>query len=346
MNDPTTIRTEWMRLRASERGLHALDCADRVGVTECELLASVCGEVGEVSATRLEARFPDLLRRLPELRHVKTVTRNRQAVIEVEGTFDNVEFFGAMGQSVSSIDLRIFSSRWHHAFAVREETRRGTSRGLQFFDASGTAIHKLYLRPESDHDVYEALVREHTSANQGKEQSVSPPEPSETPRPDSAIDVTTLREAWLAMRDTHDFFGLLRKHRVERTQALRLVGEDLARPVAARALADLLERVAGTDLPIMVFVGNPGVIQIHTGAIRRVVRMGSWLNVLDPGFDLHVRDDAVASSWVVRKPTVDGLVTALELYDAAGAQIALVVGKRKPGKPEDAAWRAHVESLA
>jgi putative hemin transport protein len=47
----------------------------------------------------------------------------------------------------------------------------------------------------------------------------------------------------------------------------------------------------------------------------------------------------------VRKPTRDGVVTALELYDSEGEQIALLVGKRKPGQKESEAWRSLVESL-
>lgn len=343
--DPNALRAAWIRLRASEKGLHALELAERLQVTECELLASACGATEPVAATRLQASFPDLIAKLPTLGHLKTVTRNRHAVIEVEGTYDNIEFFGTMGQSVSSVDLRIFASRWGHAFAVREETKRGISRGLQFFDKSGLAVHKLYLRDASDHAAFDALVREHTASDQSTAQTVEPPTTGAEVRPDDAIDLPSLREAWLAMKDTHEFFGLLRKFGVARTQALRLIGEDLARPVATASLEKILYAAAGTDLPIMIFVGNPGVVQIYTGALRKVAPMGPWINVLDPGFDLHVRADRIANAWVVRKPTVDGIVTALELYDADGEQIALLVGKRKPGEQENAAWRLLAEGL-
>jgi putative heme degradation protein len=41
--DPKELRAEWLRLRASEQGLHALEMAERLKVSECELLASACG---------------------------------------------------------------------------------------------------------------------------------------------------------------------------------------------------------------------------------------------------------------------------------------------------------------
>jgi hypothetical protein len=37
----------------------------------------------------------------------------------------------------------------------------------------------------------------------------------------------------------------------------------------------------------MCFVGNRGCIQIHTGPVKNIKIMGPWLNVMDPGFNLH-----------------------------------------------------------
>ena len=60
---------------------------------------------------------------------------------------------------------------------------------------------------------------------------------------------------------------------------------------------------------------------------------------------MHLRETAVASAWIVRKPTMDGIVTSLELFDERGNTLALFFGKRKPGTPEDGAWRAMVAEL-
>lgn len=344
--DPAHIFAAWQRAREEQKGLHALELASHLGVTELALLASACGVGTSPKVVRLTLDAPAFIAKLPALGKVKAVTRNPDAVIEVEGTYDNVEFFGQhMGQSVSTIDLRIFPGRWKHAFAVQDETKRGISRGFQFFDEAGTAIHKLFLREESDLAHYEALVRELASEDQSREVSVVPPAPKPEAQPDAAIDVAGLQAAWRALTDTHAFFGLLRQFKVTRTQALRLGGPELAHPVSASALEPLLESAAAAGTKIMIFIGNPGVIQIYSGPVKKIVKMGDWINVLDPGFDMHLRQDKVASAWVVRKPTADGVVTSLELYDAAGDQLALIVGKRHGGEPEQPAWRELVERL-
>jgi putative hemin transport protein len=65
----------------------------------------------------------------------------------------------------------------------------------------------------------------------------------------------------------------------------------------------------------MICVGHRGCIQVLSGAVERIVRHGPWLDVLDPGFNLHLREDRIASSWVAAKPTRSGVVRSLELFD-------------------------------
>lgn len=343
--NPSDIRSEWFALRESGEGLRTLDIAGRLGEPEGALVASVCGAAtGPVRATRLEATWPAFIGLLPRLGTVKAITRNPHAVIEVEGRYDNVEFFGTMGQSVSDIDLRIFSSRWRDGFAVEEDTKRGVRKSLQFFDAYGLALHKIYALAATDAAVYGELVGEHTHADQSAGQVFEPRPAPARPRPDDAIDVAGLRAAWLAMTNTHEFHGLLRRFEVTRTQALRLAGTDLAYRVDPGSLETTLREAARTEMPIMIFVGNPGLVQIYSGPVRRVVPMGGWANVLDPAFNLHVWREGVTEAWVVRKPTDRGVITALEFYDTAGEQVALIVGKRKDEQPESPAWRSLAEA--
>jgi putative hemin transport protein len=131
-----------------------------------------------------------------------------------------------------------------------------------------------------------------------------------------------------------------------RVQALRLIGEDWAYRVENDSFQLALNMAANAELPIMIFAGNAGVIQIHTGPVQQLKRTGPWFNVLDADFNLHLREDRIAQSWVVKKPTADGIVTSLELYDANNNQIAWMFGARKPGQPELEAWRALVGALA
>ncbi len=89
----------------------------------------------------------------------------------------------------------------------------------------------------------------------------------------------------------------------------------------------------------MVFVGNAGIIQIHTGEVEKVLEGRGWFNVMDEQFNLHINRNEIASAWIVKKPTDEGIVSSLEIFNRRGENVALFFGKRKPGIPEKQEWR-------
>jgi putative hemin transport protein len=337
------LREAWLRLREAEPGMRARELAERLGVSEGELVASRCGD----GVTRLEGPWNALIHALPGLGRVMVLTRNDSCVHEKKGAFGQIEIGGAMGLVLGeAIDLRLFFDHWKHGFAVREASHGRLLQSLQFFDSDGRAVHKIYLTGDSNLAAWQQLVGAAAAGVQSSRLELrTVAERLPHLLRDEAVDVESLREGWRALRDPHDFFALLKKHRVTRVQALRLAGAEFARRVDSTAVGRVLEAVAAQALPIMVFVGSPGVLQIHTGPVHTIKRMGPWLNVLDEDFNLHLREDHIAESWVVRKPTPQDPVTSLELYDAHGMQILQLFGKRKPGVPELPAWRALVGQL-
>lgn len=341
------IRRRLQAQRAASPGLRARDLARNLGLSEAELVAARCGEAGEERALRLDARWPELVQALPALGRVMVLTRNEHCVHEKHGRFDKISIFERQGLVLDpEIDLRLFFAHWHHGFAVSELVRSGLRQSLQIFDLDGTAVHKIYATGETDRAAWAALVEAFTAAEQSPELAVVPPAPPPADAPDEAIDRQALRARWDALQDTHDFFPLLRDLGVGRVQAFRLAGPAYAQPLAPRAFRRALEAAAADALPIMVFVGSPGVIQIHSGPVVSLRETGPWFNVLDPGFNLHLHEPGIATAWLVRKPSRDGQVTSLELFDVEGRQIAWMFGARKPGQPELPAWRGLAEALA
>ncbi|MFY8216463.1 MAG: hemin-degrading factor [Chthoniobacterales bacterium] len=338
-----TLKERWAEFRENNPKTRIRDAAHELGVSEAELLATQCGE----TVTRLDGDWKELLKQLPKLGRVMCLTRNDAAVHERFGEFRQIDFFHGMGQVVGpDIDLRLFMSHWQHGFAVTDQTADGERLSLQFFDGYGDAIHKVFLQNESNIAGFGVILDQFRSANQEPELNVNPA-PMPTPRlPDSEIDVAGFQQGWLELKDTHAFFPLIQKFRVGREQALRLAPEGHASRLPIASIRSLLERAAERSLPIMVFVGSRGCIQIHTAPVQNIKMFGAyWLNVLDPEFNMHLYLPKVASAWVVKKPTTEGIVTSLELYDANGENSVLFFGKRKPGQLEDENWRLLVAEM-
>lgn len=340
----TDLKTSWSAYRRENPKVRERDAAADLGVSEAELVATGCG----AGVTRLSSEWPALLQELEGLGDVMALTRNDVFVHEKVGRYRNVSIHPDhnMGQVLDEqIDLRIFFRHWHFGFAVVKETDDGPRRSLQFFDAQGTAVHKTHLREESDVDHYHALVEKYRHADQTPSLEITPAGEPDSERPDDEIDREALRQEWRALKDTHDFIFLLRNHEISRLQAFRLAGSDFAREVDTSSLRIALEAAAADQLPIMVFVGNHGCIQIHTGTVTRLKDVRAWYNVLDPGFSLHVRERQIASAWVVRKPTAEGDVHSVEFFDADGNVVCYLFGKRKEGRTELEGWREIVGRL-
>lgn len=343
MEQPTILRERWDAYRERNPKSRIRDAAAALGVAEVQLLALGCGN----GVTRLAGDWRDLLSSFEELGPIMALTRNEHAVHEKKGVYRSVSFEGMMGMALDKdIDLRLFMRHWVKGFAVEEETIRGKRYNFQFFDRHGDALHKVYLEDGSNVDAFHRLVAEWRNTNQEQNESVEGPEADTAVRPDAEVDTAALRADWEGLTNTHEFVRLLRDHQVARTQALRLIGDDMAwRVDRVTAHRFVLERAVETKTPIMIFVGSLGCVQIHTGEVHRLLATEAWYNILDPAFNLHLREKGVAESWVVRKPTSEGIVTSLELYDDRGETIALFFGSRKETVVENTAWREIVEAL-
>lgn len=318
-----------------QNSLRARELSQQLGISEAQWVTSGCGPI---KSQQLKGTGQALFKEISQLGEVMALTRNDSSVHERHGLYRQIQAEQPIGLVLGpEIDLRAFFSCWQTVFAVQEKGRQS----IQFFDRAGGAIHKVYCTEKTDMAAYLSLVQRH---------AIEPDWPLHTPilpkiRSDVTADSDAFRAAWLAMTDTHDFFALLGEFDISRIGALRSAGADLAQPVPVVSISNMLNHVATTGLAIMCFVGNHGMIQIHTGAVKNIATQGSWLNVLDPRFNLHLNLDRVAQVWVVNKPTSDGWVTSLEVFDDKEEMIVQFFGARKPGQVELSDWRQQMTQL-
>jgi len=329
MDTTDTITPETIRaFRAANPGLRPRDQAGALGISEAELLAASCGD----GVTRIVAHPDKVMTAARQLGEVMALTRNDACVHEKIGVFDNYHSGNHAAMVLAEeIDLRIFPAHWRHAFMVEAETDAGPRRGLQVFDAAGDAVHKIVLRDSSVHPAWDSIRVALSTEDQSPTlvlEARQPPEPAKS-RPERAEE---LRAQWRRMTDTHQFLRMVAKLRMNRLGAYRIAGPPFARALSPAAVTALLEELAGGDIDVMVFVGNRGCIQIHSGPIDTLKRVGPWQNVMDPRFNLHLRTDLVAEFWAVEKFTRDGPTTSVEAFDAEGGLIFQMFGLRKEGR--------------
>ncbi len=338
----TSLQKAWAELKKTQPKLRIKDAAQQLGVSEVELLAT------QEEATRLKEDWPGLFAEVENLGYVMALTRNESVVHERKGEYHNISFNGHVGLVLDpNIDLRIFPGKFGFAFAVPVQNPRGTLHSIQFFDKHGTAVHKIYLMNEEGLEAYKNMVskfehEDQTSEPDVKREALEPESDYETVQ---KFDTETFLKEWAELKDTHDFYPLLRKYKAERTHALQVAEGRFTQRVDNSTTEAMLQKASELKVPIMVFVSSGAVIQIHSGNIEKIKKMDSWINVLDPEFNLHLREDHIAKSWIVEKPTEDGIVTSLEIFDEDNNNIATFFGARKPGNPELESWKQLVREL-
>lgn len=318
------------------------DFARAVGVSEAQFVAAWCGK----DVTRITVDMDRIFNGLVAVGEVMSLTRNESAVHEKIGVFDN--FYSGKHASMmlgSQIDTRMFPRHYAHAFMVEKSAaKKDVKRSLQFFDSTGTAVQKIHLRPNSNLKAWHQLLDPMISQDQSQHVNCDPlPVVDFCEEPQSVAE--DLRKHWEAMTDTHQLVFIIRNLKLSRHQAVQVIGDDLAWQVDNSSVEAMMRHAANEKMPIMCFVGSRGCIQIHSGTIKNIHPMGTWLNVMDPTFHLHLRADQIAQSWIVRKPADRGHVTSMECYDSQGNLIIQFSGKRVEGTNENPNWRFIVENL-
>ena len=332
------------RLKQESPQLRQRDVAAALNCSEAELVDAQI----HCRRLRLSTDFPRLIEQLHKLGHIMTLTRNDAVVHERKGCYPATSVRPPVGLVIADdrrVDLRILLNHWHFGFAVAEARQDRILFSLQFYDAQGQAIQKIFLQPESHFDAYIELVTAFRHPDQSTPLEIASAVDQPARKSDAQVDIQQLCQDWADMTDVHQFFGMLRKHEISRQQAFRLVGERWAQAFAPDRVQQLLEQAAARGTPIMCFVGNRGNIQIHSGPVQRIKVLNQWLNVLDPEFNLHMDMDRIAYAWLVRKPTCDGIITSIELYLDNGDTAAQFFGVRQEGQPENPEWRQLAESM-
>ncbi len=290
---------------------------------------------------RLDVDWPAVLPRLGALGPVRIVTANSAITHEKVGRFGNVSGNGhAIIVLNRDVDLRIFPRHWHR---TAYDPAAGA---ILVQDAAGKPVHAIHRTAETDSAAWDAVLAEHRADGDVAADIDSGEAPVQTVATVPVdIDVVGLRAAWAAMADVHEFHGMLKRFGVARLDAMRLAGGEFARQIPLAALTGLLDSARDERMEIMIFVGNAGCIQIHTGTIATLRTDGAVLGLDGPAFRLHCDMARLSSAWVVFKPTDKGGITTVELYNAQGENCAIFCGQRDEDKPERTEWRALARSM-
>lgn len=343
----------WQTYQAkkSEFGmLFPTEGAKLLGVSEFELLLS------SPHSRYLGVNCRELLGELHTLGTVESIVRNEFCVHEKTGNYTNLKLGDIMGLSLDdgmgSLDLRIFLNHWKHALAVINPDGKNPSYSIQFYDGLGQAINKVFLLTiEQSLPAFETLCEKYSknAPNQIELKSILP-QNDWIYQPLPTDKLQEFHQDWQAMTDIHQFHTILTKYELDRPSSFVQAPQHCAKKLNPKLLTVLFDKLAESSIPVMIFVGNTGIVQIHCAPLYNIKSMNGWLNILDDkktNFSMHLKDDAIAHLWLIKRPNgKDGDTLAIEGFDKKGNSILTLFGERTEGKAQDTNWQAFIQELA
>lgn len=321
--------------------LRERDFVALINISEAEL---ICAYACDGQARQLNVDIADLLDKAKGFGKILCIVRNDSAVHEIRGHFEKTFFNEGTSLTLGDVDLRIFNKNWAYAFEKQVDIMGTQYNSIQYFDHFGAAVFKIYEHDGTNHQAWKAFADQHSLGSPSDMISVKPFLKQTTKRQFN-VDVTEFRRRWSQMSDVHQLHNILKDMQIERHEANHIVGDNFAYQLDKSAIKTMLDQVHAENLPIMCFVGNCGCIQIFTGTIGPVKIYGPWTNIIDEKFHLHLLEPNISKIWAVKKPTKDGSVTSLEVFDKDDNLIIQFFGKRHEGQKELSSWSELIASL-
>lgn len=329
------IRQKQQAITTENPKINPREQADRIGVSEGVLVASGCGN----GTLRLKRDGRDreaqlcMLNRFPE---VLSVSRNRAALLEIRGAYPRCQFFEGMGwMEGEPVQIRAQMAHWSEGFYVPADGTRGAS--LQFFDSDGIAVHKIFFPAGAEPE--ESWLKSQQHRNQkpdfewtrGPGSGYSGDEVAE-------IDHEAFMRKWEHLGELHNFTRLMDLFRLTRLHTIRMAGEKHAQRLNRDAVRQVLETVAQQEFSVELSLENSGLVQTRSGVLPRLEMYGKWMNLLHPGFNLHVDESQVNQVWRVALSTAHGIVHVLEVFDKGDRPVLRLVPSDALHRKVPAAW--------
>tara|TARA_Y100000590_G_scaffold227747_1_gene257025 strand:+ start:1466 stop:2437 length:972 start_codon:yes stop_codon:yes gene_type:complete len=140
-------------------------------------------------------------------------------------------------------------------------------KSFQFFNQSGCSILKIYVKSD-DNSIYEKIVEEYSSSYNYEVQK--------------KIKNITYDNSVLLK-------SILSKNFINNNEPIKFIKKINYK----NSIRNILEFSSKKKIQLMIYVIGPSIIQFHFGKINKLVEYMDWYNILDPEFNLHLKDKLI-----------------------------------------------------
>lgn len=342
----------------------ARNAAQIMGISE--LLYVLLGDLVRIKFIA-KRDFKALLNAISGL-YAMVLTRNDTVVLEHSGILNLEEYeSGLIGWRADEWQTEFELSCWDYAIWIEGEARPT----IQFYDAAGDAIHKIFAVKETDVSAFTRIIEpflqdpydwareagvgatflnadrdtgiEHWFFTKLKNQITG----QEGTTNCQMIDKEALLLDWRLLAHRNNIGPLFKQYKISRPRGYALLSEGVFQLEYA-LLQHLFTSVKEQQLGVKITVTNAGALQTHRGGLNKMVTVGPWFNVLDPKFNMHLMESEIATVWLLTKGFDDDYLAHIECFDQH-ERLVLSLAPCQPHSNETKSgidWWAIVNNLA
>lgn len=134
-------------------------------------------------------------------------------------------------------------------------------------------------------------------------------------------DLGLLKDAWLGKGTVDDVELIIQDNGNNRQDIYSALLSDYAVQIQEPAVGLFLQQLAVLGHELCVTLVNEGVKQVFVSKILQVERDGDWLKCQGSEIKFSLNTVNVGSVWMIHKPTVNGWVNYIDVFDRGGRHV-------------------------
>lgn len=131
-------------------------------------------------------------------------------------------------------------------------------------------------------------------------------------------DTVSLLSHWRHLNSEHAIPVILAKHGLTRLEAVQLLAPHFSQVIKVSAFFELMQHIEQQSWNISLSLHSSNMLQSYQGGICASYQAVYHWYCYGQNFYLQLEQAALASAWIVHKPSSEGLLSSLELYHHSG----------------------------
>lgn len=290
-------------------------------------------------SVKLNNNFVGIFKKLSMLGNLSTTLFTGTLTHTVQGKFaDMHNRSNTLMHFHPNIDTRLFTAKWRFVYATEQDKIIC----LNFFSRYGDLVYRVCSTTVEQYPLFKDFISEFTDKDNS---TVNITESFTKLKYTKLIDKQVLTQKWSEMTNVHQASKIFKYHGNDPTAVYTALGENYARKISTEKLIQFFNLIVENKLKIMMFSRNYAAVQCYVGDIPKLAVLGYEINISITDFDFMMDTNKLGDIWLVTKPTENGFVNSISIFDKEDNEVLILTDKRTRGDAENADWLEVIQKI-